>query len=282
MSASRHPLVGDVPVGVDRERVPAERVADGPRLDPRQVHAARRELLEHRRAAHRPRCRAGARRASSCPHPSAPARHRGGPRRRTGSTRARCRRCRGRAPSARTCSTAAGGTSAASKPRGASTAVRAAISAAGAVFDVAGTCTTSGRCADSQRRHCTHACGCAAIRRTSSRRTPGAAASVNCTGTSTSRSRTSGAPTASESSVAVTPPSTVLSIATTAKSAVPDAHRLDGRDDVGLRQVHGVLGCDDLTQRRLGERAGRAEVGVAGCVGVDIGPPGPDPRPGTG
>ncbi len=109
--------------------------------------------------------------------------------------------------------TAAGGTRAASKPSGVSP---EAIRAAGAVFDVAGTCTAPGRCAASHRRHCTHACGCAEIRRTSASATPGAAASVNCTGTSTSCRITSGAPTARLSSVAVTPPSTVLSIATTA------------------------------------------------------------------
>ena len=73
------------------------------------------------------------------------------------------------------------------------------------------------------------------MRRTSSSRTPGAAASVNCTGTSISRTITSGSPPARLSSVAVTPPSTVLSMATTAKSASPvrTASMADDTSDTG-------------------------------------------------
>ena len=42
------------------------------------------------------------------------------------------------------------------------------------------------------------------------------------------------------------------------------AHRIERGDDVRLRQVVGLVRRGDLAQRRLGERPGRAEVGVAG------------------
>ncbi len=42
-----HALLRDVPLRVDRERVPAEQVTDRAGLDPREVHPARGELLEH-------------------------------------------------------------------------------------------------------------------------------------------------------------------------------------------------------------------------------------------
>jgi hypothetical protein len=110
--------------------------------------------------------------------------------------------------------------SAAKAPASAPSTCPSAACRAASALDASGTHSVSGRWAASQPRHCGMACGWPPIRLMSPSAVPGLASSANAMGTCSSAMMTR-LPVARSSRVAVTTPSTELSIGTTARSAVP-------------------------------------------------------------
>ena len=111
--------------------------------------------------------------------------------------------------------------SAAKAPASAASTCPSAAWRAASALDASGTHSQSGRLAASQPRHCGMDCGWPPTRLMSPSPVPGLASSANAMGICSSARMTRPFPVARSSRVAVTTPSTELSIGTTARSAVP-------------------------------------------------------------
>ena len=111
-------------------------------------------------------------------------------------------------------------------------------------MDAAASQRASGRLRAIQRRHCGSATGWPATVLTSSAAVPGRTSRAKEIGSTTSRTIISGSPTASSSIVAVTAPSTELSIAATAASQSPErtASKAAGTEAYGTGSIDSAPG----------------------------------------